>query len=400
MIQTVLFFCIFYFVFTEVALSPFYPQFFEKVFSIHDLEYTGYYIFVARLTVVIAAPVWGLLAKRYEVKHLLYTGQWISALMLVGMGASGNAEQFLLFTVLLLIGKSSFLLIYPWLIQVGGQEQSASIAGRYHAVFHSSIILATLMGSWLIKLNNPLDIFYILAISDLVLWIICWLTLRKVSFKNTETMSMKSSEEVRYPMRFMLAIGLVIFTFHTANNVIRPYFTKYAVHDFSLSLTESSWLFIVPSLMAILAYPFIRKVCIPKRLTTIYLFAATMLSFTLLLQGAANHLIPLIVARVFYGFFLVISQAALEVHLFQNSGNSLHLNYTVATSFQNIGLLAAPLLAASLVLSYSLAAPLIVAALISLVNLGLARLTIFRKKHLPLIRENKVSGKFDDRIGE
>ncbi|CAM4006931.1 MFS transporter [Paenibacillus alkaliterrae] len=389
-IQAILFFCIFYFVFTEVALSPFYPQFFEKVFDIKDLEYTGFYIFMARLTVVISAPIWGLLAKRYEVKYLLFTGQWISVFMLIGMGASANAEQFLIFTVLLLIGKSSFLLIYPLLIELGGHKQNAAVAGCYHVVLHSAVIMGTLLGACLLKLNEPLDLFYWMAVCDLGLWIICWFALRKVFSKKQKSIEKNSPRVGNHSIGFMLTIGLVIFTFHTANNVIRPYFITYTVNDFGLSLTESSWIFIAPSLMAILAYPFIRKACIPERLTSVYLFAVGMLSGSLFLQGATNSLMLLLLGRVFYGFFLAVSQAALEIYLFQRSRDSLHLNYTMAASFQNIGLLAAPLLASSLVTSYNPAFPLIIAAVICLVNLGLARLTIFRSESRSTTQETKV----------
>ncbi len=387
-IQVVLFFCLFYFVFAEVALSPFYPQFFEKVFDIKDLEYTGTYIFAARLTVVIAAPLWGWLAQHYEVKHLLYAGQWISVFMLIGMGASANAQQFLVFTVLLLIGKSSFLLIYPLLIEWGGKEQRASIAACYYAVLHSAIILATLAGAWLMKLEHPLHLFYGLAAGDLALWLLCWLTLREVSFKKRK--ENRSSGVEGGSIGFMLAIGLVMFTFHTANNVVRPYFTTYIVNDFGLSLAESSWFFLLPSVMAMVAYPFIRTVCIPERLPLVYLLAGCVLAGSLFLQGITHSLLLLFAGRVLYGFVLALSQAALEIYLFQQSKDRLHLNYTVATSFQNVGLLSAPLLASSWVSAYSLAAPLIFAAVIGLINLVLARWILFGRERQPAVQDRKV----------
>jgi DHA1 family multidrug resistance protein-like MFS transporter len=390
-IQIALFFSIFYFVLTEVALSPFYPQFFDKVFGIKDLQYTAFYIFVARLTVVIAAPIWGLLARRYEVKHLLYIGQWISATMLLGMASSTSANQFLIFTIFLLIGKSSFLLIYPLLIQLNGVARNSSIAGKYHAMFHLAIILGTLVGALVLELEAPLTLFYALAVLDVFLWLLCFLVLRGVPTGKREEGKRKVIVASEKQFGFLVAIGLVIVTFHIANNMIRPYFTTYTIDDFSLSVVESSIFFILPSFLAIIAYPFIKKVCVPERLSSVYIFASFILMMSLVMQGMTNSIVILLVGRVLYGFFLAIAQASLELYLFQHSSeNRLHMNYTIATSFQNGGLLAAPLLASAAVASYGLHAPLVIAAVICALNILLARVTVFRTESRQIIQSPKA----------
>jgi MFS transporter, DHA1 family, multidrug resistance protein len=138
--QAVLFLLIYYFILADVILSPFYPQFFSKVFGVEDLEFTALYIFISRLTVVISVPIWGILSKRFEVKHLIYTGQWISAVMLLCMAISQHEIQFMIFTVLLLIGKSSLFLIYPLLIQLNEEKKRTRVVGMYHMVFHAAFI--------------------------------------------------------------------------------------------------------------------------------------------------------------------------------------------------------------------------------------------------------------------
>ncbi|MNW13878.1 hypothetical protein D3C71_2119390 [compost metagenome] len=60
--------------FTEVLLSPYYPQFFHQVFGIEDYSYTGLYLFVCRLTVVLCSPLWGWLTRKLEAKRLLLVG--------------------------------------------------------------------------------------------------------------------------------------------------------------------------------------------------------------------------------------------------------------------------------------------------------------------------------------
>jgi MFS family permease len=385
-IQTMLCFLIFYFVFTDVALSPFYPQFFDKVFGIIDLGYTAFYIFIARLTVVISVPIWGILSKYFEVKYLLYVGQWMSAVMLVGMAAAQDVQQFVSFTVLLLIGKSSFFLIYPLLIELNGEGRRSRVVGTYHMLFHGAIILGTLSGAWIIKLEDPLLLFYGLAVIEVVIWLFCCITFRTLSSRKKTVPTKHVVQSGKKQFRFLVTIGLIIFAFHTANNMIRPYFATYTITDFQLSLVESSILFMIPSVMAIIAYPTIRKVCSPERLSFVFSFAIGVLAISLVLQGMTSSLLVLCIGRVFYGFFLAIAQSALELYLFQKSSNQLQVNYTIASSFQNAGLLVAPLLASMSVHSYSLATPLVFAGVICLLTLFVARLMVFKVRK-PLVKD-------------
>jgi MFS family permease len=378
--QTVLFLLIFYFVYTDVLLSPFYPQFFEKAFGITDLEYTAFYILIARLTVVIALPMWGYLSKYFEVKHLLYVGQGISAVMLAGMAGAQHAQAFLWFTIFLLIGKSSYFLIYPLLIELNGEAKRSAVVGVYHTIFHGAIMLGTVSGAWMIKLENPLLLFYGLAALEAVLSIISCIVLRKLSSREKTFSKSHSADFSRMHVSFLAAIGLVIFAFHTANNMIRPYFTMYTINDFQLSLVESSVLFMIPSLMAMIAFRPIRKICSPEKLRIVFVMALTVLAVTLILQGITSSFILLCMSRVCYGFFLAIAQAALEMYLFTKSNNQLQINYTIASSFQNAGLLAAPMLASMSVISYSLAAPFVIAGAICLMTLLVARMTIFKEQ--------------------
>jgi MFS family permease len=388
--QPVLCFLIFYLVYTDVALSPFYPQFFDKVFGITDLDYTAFYIFIARLTVVIAVPIWGILSKYFEVKHLLYVGQWISAVMLVGMAEAQHAQQFLSFTVFLLIGKSSFFLIYPLLIELNGEGKRSRVVGTYHMLFHGAIILGTLSGAWIMKLEDPLLLFYGLAVIEVVIWLICCVTFRKLSSRKKTVPTKHAVQSGKKQFRFLVTIGLIIFAFHTANNMIRPYFATYTITDFQLSLVESSILFMIPSVMAIIAYPAIRKICSPERLSFVFAVALGVLAISLMLQGMTSSLLVLCIGRIFYGFFLAIAQSALELYLFQKSSNQLHVNYTIASSFQNAGLLVAPLLASTSVSLYTLATPFVFAGFICLLTLLAARLTIFNNRK-PLVQKTDAA---------
>ncbi|MEP0920018.1 MFS transporter [Leptolyngbya sp. DQ-M1] len=383
-VSSVLFLCVFLAIFNEVLLSPFYPQFFRKVFEIEDIAYTGYYIFICRLTVVVCSPLWGVLARRFEVKHLLYIGQLGTAIMTAFMGTSTTADQFLIYTVLLLACKSSYLLVYPLIIQLAGEAKRAAVAGTYQAVFHGAIIAATIAGAWMVDLEAPLFLFYWIAAADILQLGLCLYCLRGVSTQRPDSQEASQPSTSGNQTGFILAIGSAILTFQLANNLVRPYFTEYVIAaPFSLNLLSSSLLFLIPSVTAVVALPYIRSACIPKRLPSIYLVGLCLLSVSLFVQGWTQQAVVLILARIVYGFCLAVTQAALELKLFSNSAvNRLHFNYSLATSFANVGNLAAPLIASWLVSSYNLAAPLLVAAIVCVANFLLVRFTVFRKLSL------------------
>jgi DHA1 family multidrug resistance protein-like MFS transporter len=392
-VRAVLFLCVFLYVFTETLLSPFYPQFFSKVFGVEDLAYSGHYVFVCRLTVVACAPLWGLLSRRFEVRRLLLVGQAGAAVFTALLATAETAGQFLALSVALLAFKSSYLLVYSLIVELSGRDGAPAAAGGYGATFHAAIIASTLVGAFMVGMENPLKLFYVVAAADLLQLALCLRVLRPASGERP-VRSPSASGAAGGQLGFLLAIGLIIFTFHFANNTIRPYFTQYAERGFSLSLEASGVLFLIPSVMAILALPFVKRLARPGRLPRLYAIGLATLAAGLALQGLAGGLATLLAGRALYDFFLAISQAALELRLFGASGDDrLHLNYGVAVAFQNAGLLAAPLLASSLVGSHGLASPLLAAAALCAANLVLARLTVFREAAPAGTRTPSIQGK-------
>ena len=383
-----LFFCVFLAWFTEVLLSPFYPQFFRKVFGVEDLSYTGYYIFICRLTVVIASPLWGIIARWISVKYLIYFGQLGSAIMTAMMATATNENQFLWYTVVLLVLKSSYFLVYTLIIQLAGESQRSTVAGTYQAVSHGAIITSTIAGAWMMGWEAPLSLFYGVAIADLIQLALCVYFLRGVETKpHKEPIAQETKLTTgKQQIGFILAIGMAILTFQLANNLIRPYFTEYVIapEPFNISLLNSSILFLIPSVMAIAALPYIHVACKPHNLKQIYTFGMVLLVASLFLQGWTSSLLFLVFSRLVYGFFLAVTETVLQLKLFnESSENGIHFNYSVAASFANVGRLGAPLAASWLVSNYNLAAPFLAAAIFSIANWLFAKFTIFQNTPKP-----------------
>ncbi|WP_221563505.1 MFS transporter [Alkalihalobacillus sp. TS-13] len=372
----ILFSCIFLFVGTEVLLSPFYPQFFEKVFGIKDLGFTGMYVFLCRLTVVLISPIWGLLSKRYNAKRLLLIGQTGTAIACVLMATSQTEMQFLVFSICLLFFKSSYLLLYTILLQHAGKGRKR-VTGLYHAVFQSSVIVATLASSWVIQLEDPLIVFWWAATLDAVQAIVCFFIFKRLRAYVAVPQDLDTTGNRVGSFGFLMKMALIIFTLHFSVTLIRPFFTLFSERELHTSVFTSSLLFLVPSLMAVVAAPLIMK-CKSDKLPFLYKIAGITLFISLFVQGFVVTIPVFILFRCLFGVSLAICQASLEIVLFQRGGN-VHYQYGIVSAFQNLGLLLAPLSATYLVESHSLQHPFIFAGVAAAIHLGLVLLTIYSK---------------------
>ncbi|ANV89035.1 MFS transporter [Picosynechococcus sp. PCC 7117] len=374
---SVLFVCAFTYIFSEVLLAPFYPVFFEKVFGVEDLSYTGFYIFICRVTVVLTAPFWGFFSNRLNIKILLYSGQICSALVCIAITLTQNVTQFTIATVILLMFRSSFVILYPLIIQLGGEERREMMAGTYQAVFHTGIVVSSIVGVWIIQLQNPLNAFFIVALSDILQFALCWFFLEALPENKQSIKKVKSDNSpidiLQTHWAFIPAIGVICLLFQFIHNLVRPYFVSYVTGAdyFGTTLTTGGILFAIPSLMAIAALPFIRSYAKPHRISLLYTMGSLLLAVTLLIQGSTNSLSLFVFSRVVYGFFLAVTQAALELYLFNNSDpQKIPLNYTLMFAFANIGMVLSPLTASYVIAQYNLAFPLILAGILSVFTLA------------------------------
>jgi hypothetical protein len=383
-----LFGCLFLYVATETLLSPFYPQFFRKVFGIQEWEYTGHYIFLCRLTVLVCAPLWGMAARHVAVKYLLFTGQMGAGLFTLLLANATTATEFLVISILLVAAKASYLLLYPLLVQLVGQEHSPVLAARYQGVVHGAIIVATCLGTWMVMLPSPLRLFYGVAAAEFLQFIVCASVLRGDAPTSSRAAILAPIQPGKGAMALIAAFGFVLVTFHLAANLIRPYFTAYlmAVPVPGFSLAASGLVFLIPSMMALFAMPVIRMWCTVDRLPMVYLGATALASVGLFLQTWADNMAVLIGSRMVYGCVIAISHAALDVRLLMGSRlQDVPANYTWAASAQSVALLSAPLAATALVDVSGLAAPLSAAALLCLFNVIVAGAVLFRSPGVSVI---------------
>lgn len=338
--------CVFLFVCTEVLLSPFYPQFFKKVYGINDPDLTGFYIMMCRLVVVVFTPIWGLIAhKRNNSSTLLIIGQWGTGISCFLMAISQSFEMFVAASVLLLIFKSSYFLLYTILISEN-RNSTTGAAASYHAVLQGAIVTATILSGWIIEMNNPLLIFWIVGIIECLMAVFSLFFLKKIR-KNVVVESDLEQTNHRSLITQFLFFGIIVLTLHLAVNMIRPFFTTYTENVYSTNTMISSSLYLIPSLMAIIILPLTKKYS--ERLGWYgYVGAASMIIVGLFLQGIETSIAGLILFRCMFGIGAAWCLAKIDVFIFKWSVN-MHGDYSKISAIQNVGLLLAPVAASSIV---------------------------------------------------
>jgi MFS family permease len=338
--------CVFLFVCTEVLLSPFYPQFFKKVYGITDPDLTGFYIMTCRLVVVVFTPIWGLFAnKRQNTTTLLIIGQWGTGFSCFLMAISQSFEWFVAASVLLLIFKSSYFLLYTILMQEN-RKTTTGAAASYHAVLQGAIVIATILSGWVIQMDHPLMIFWMVGIMECLLGLFSYFMLKNVGKSEVMDAALQESSHRSLLPQFII-FGIVVLTLHLAVNMIRPFFTTYTEAVYNTDTITSGLLYLIPSLMAIVSLPFIRKYS--ERLGwNGYIAATIMIIIGLLFQGIETGIAGLIVFRCMFGIGTAWCLAKLDVFIFRWSQNT-HGDYSKISAMQNVGLLLAPVAASSIV---------------------------------------------------
>lgn len=368
--------CGFLFVFTETLLAPFYPQFFQRVFGVDALEVSGNYIALCRFAVLLGAPMWGLLARRFDPLWLLIIGQAGAAFFTLLCAFVGNLSEFIVLSVLLLLCKSSYLLFYSLLIQLSGGKRQAQVVGSVQATVNLALISSTIASAWLIQLDNPLRLFILAAALDVLQILLCALVLSRRG-AHSRVPDANAAPRKHWSWRAMWAFAAVILLFNLAANTVRPYFTLFGQSQLGLSEWQAALAFFLPSLMVLVCMPLVPRWCTQARRQSLFSASVALMALALLGQALTTNYAGLLGARAVFGGSLLLAQASLELHLFEGAGDEVHWHYTLASVVQNLAQLIAPLLAAALVAWHSLTTPFFAAAMLLLLTLWIAHYWVF-----------------------
>jgi predicted MFS family arabinose efflux permease len=340
-----------------MALSPFYPQLFDRLYGIEEPAATGLFLSICRASALLALPALALLARRIALPRLVAGGLAACA---VFDAALALAPSFAAFTALSAAGAaagSALLLAYPVLVAL---DEDADGPGRgvplFVALLYGSTIVATVVGAGVLSLGDPRWGLASFALADLAVLALVIATLPPSARRQEAPRSLWSLA----PLRGVAAVIVVAVCFELAANVIRPFFTAYA-QDGGRTLGEAALLFLLPAAAALAGVAVARPAQI--RFGTALLPGAFALAAVgLALQAASTDWLPLVLGRTLLGVGLGVAHVALDDAMFTAAGTAGPGYATVETA-RAAAILAAPALAA-VTASDALELPLVLGAVL------------------------------------
>lgn len=375
-------------VLADSMLIPFYPQFFEKVYRENSLLITGIFIAVCRLAMIISFPFWSWLTKKINPLKILTFTQGGAGIICILCSFATTLQYFFLCTIIIELLKSSYLLIYPYLIKTSEKEKRAAAISGISIILNFGIVISTLLGGYFIEYLQPRYILIAVGCMDILQMLIS----RYILFKNfsiEETETAPEPDNSFGSMREFILLCAITLLFYFAMVIIRPYYTLFLMDTYgsSISITMAAFIFIIPNIVALLIAPFTVK------LTGSYPIHLLLIACCgLMIIGTGMQIFPgvqqvMIIGRIIYGIGMFVCEVIVDMMIFNLCNNkNIYKYYSYVNVVQSVSVLLAPLFAASLISIYG-QYPLFISAIVA--TMAMSVLAFFlsvsgKKEMIPL----------------
>ncbi|WP_240315454.1 MFS transporter [Aquimarina longa] len=368
---------------SDYMLHPFYPQFFETRFGVTDPKYVGYYFAAICFMVMIAFPFWAYISKKIAELNILVYTQCIAGVLALYCYWTTSYVNFWVFSLLMILFKGSYLLVYPYILKIISKEEHTTTIGILSVVVHMGGILGAVIGGFTVDFIDASYIFLIMAIGDFVqMGMSAYLIRSKKYDTNTVITTTVTSDkkDSLIPNGFILKIGLITMVLYFSDFLIRPFFSLYweSLSEYDGKLISGS-IYAIPGFVALLALWVNRKYGSESKYQSIT--SALFLGMIgILLQGVPISGI-VIIGRIIYGWAIFQGVVRFDVLLFEYSTPDRYaIDYSKVHFFQNLGILISSFLVGIIVDQYGLTIPFTVALLGFIISLAMYYLIIRRKQ--------------------
>ncbi|MED0660158.1 MFS transporter [Bacillus sp. FSL W8-1127] len=355
--------CLLFTLISEMLLSPFYPQLFSDYFQVDGVQATSFFIICCRLVVIVMTPLWAMIWKLRDFQKCI-------PILLTAMGGckillpmGHTFLYFLIVSLILLCFQSGIYLLYPTLVAASkNEEEKVRATTTYLWIFHGSVVVSGMAGSFMVNQPFPFDSYYVFAFIDFVFAIASGFVFsRNEAMRKRGCVKKKENSVKRKSRRWsveFLGYLLTVFLFYIGHNAIRPYFTVILDDRFGLTKQVSSLLYVLPSIVAIVLQFLLPKRCLKTHMKAIFISLTGITGGLLIIQSAARSIWLFVFIRILYGMCFFVSLAALDLLFFQMGiGKKAPLSYSIVSSMQNVSLLLSPMAALMMVQHNGLEAP-------------------------------------------
>lgn len=314
---------------SDVALSPFYPQLFERLFGVTDPAATGVYIWVCRVTALVAMPLWGLVARRLSLSTLVMWSLGAAAVLELALAVSPTYPVFLALSAVQVAVTMAFTLAYPAFVGTGADRVRDVTVFAY--VINGGTVVATLIGAGIMALPQPRWGIAACALLYVALAVLCHRRLPR------ERRAPAVSDAVEGPRPAMprgaaaaiAAVSAIVLAVETARLVVRPFFTLYA-QDGGVGTTAAAVLFLLPQVAVLAVLP------LAGRAHALLGRALLPVACLLAAAGLAGQFLTvdpalLALGRVVFGVGLGLGHVALDLRVFAVTGTDGPAFSAVAT---------------------------------------------------------------------
>lgn len=366
----------------DAILIAFYPHFFATRYGVTSAFHVGAYIAAISIAVMCTLPLWARLAKRVETMHLLMFTQAAAGILCLASGSADSVLGYWVLSLLMFACKSSYLLMYPYLMRLQTPDTHRHTIGLLSVVVHIGSIVGAVAGGFALQQLGPQACIGFMAACDFAQMLLClWLIAsgRVVRTVDTDAATPAPVAQAGARRRLLQLCGLVML-FDFSAYLIRPFFSVYWEQvSGSNEQILSGAVFAIPGAVALVALFVNRRADAGKGRLLEQVLGNLLLGATgLALQGAPSA-IAILAGRVLYGWALFQLVVKFEVLMFRFSTPAAYArDFSIFNFFQNLGVLLSSFAAGALVQSHGIgitfalaAAGCAAAALLDRLTLGL-----------------------------
>jgi DHA1 family multidrug resistance protein-like MFS transporter len=370
---------------SDAILIAFYPHFFEQRYGVTSAFHVGAYIAAISIAVMCTLPLWARVARRVETMHLLLVTQGAAGTLCVLSAFADSVLGYWVLTMLMFTCKSSYLLMYPYLMRMQPADTHAHTIGLLSVVVHFGGIFGAVAGGFALQRFGPEACIGLMAAGDFAQMLVCAWLIRSGRVVHVVAADAAASAPARAAgarRRILQLCGLVMLVDFSAY-LIRPFFSRYweQVSGSSEQLLSGA-VFAIPGAVALVALFVNRRAHGRTGRVYDHVLANLLLGTAGMMLQAMPAEAAILAGRVLYGWALFQLIVKFEVLLFRFSAPpSYARDFSVFNFFQNLGVLLSSFAAGALVerhgiaVTFAIAAAVMAAvALLDRLSLGLDRL--------------------------
>ncbi|MEM5313588.1 MFS transporter [Paraburkholderia sp. JHI869] len=353
---------------SDAILIPFYPQFFAARYGVTSPVHAGAYVAFISIVVMLTLPLWARIAKRLDAMHLLVYTQCAAGVLSVASYFAPTVALFWVLSLAMFMCKSSYLLMYPYMMRLEAKESHAHTIGVLSVVVHFGAIAGAVAGGFVMQVWDAHHCIFAMAAGDFVQMAICLALIRTHGIaRRCRFAGVADEAQVKRGLRARLPIlrlALLMLAFDFSVYLIRPFMASYwqAVTHAPGELVPGL-VFAIPGMVALVALRLNKRLVSQGKRVPDHMLANLLLCTAgMLLQGVEAPL-WIILGRVMFGWALFQIVVKLDVTMFAlSTPASYAADYSVINFFQNLGVLLASFAAGAIVDESGLRAPFFAAA--------------------------------------